>query len=100
MKKAYAVLEVQITNPTGYEDYRALSGPSVTQYQGQFIVRGGQREQREGEDATHNGNWRTVIIEFPSLQHAQTWYDSDEYTKARAVRQANSVARVFFVEGA
>jgi len=100
MKKAYVVAEINVTNPTDYEGYRALSTDAVKQYGGQFLVRGGQREQREGEDTTHHAGWRTVIVEFPSLQQAQTWYDSPEYQKAMRIRQANSVGRLFIVEGA
>jgi uncharacterized protein (DUF1330 family) len=100
MKKAYVVAEMLVTNPTGYADYRALSTAAVAQYGGQFLVRGGTRVQREGEDEQHAETWRTVIVEFPSLEQAQTWYDSVEYTKAKEVRQANSTGRLFIVEGA
>ena len=100
MKKAYVIAEINVTNPTDYEGYRALSTEAVRQYGGQFLVRGGQRDQREGEDATHNAGWRTVIVEFPSLEQAQRWYGSPEYQKAMLIRQANSVGRLFIVEGA
>jgi uncharacterized protein (DUF1330 family) len=100
MKKAYAVAEIQVTNPEGYEDYKLLSTASIVKFNGTFIVRGGARDQREGEDAAHNNGWRTVILEFPSMDHAQRWYESVEYARARDVRQANSVGRLFIVEGA
>ncbi|SNS10940.1 Uncharacterized conserved protein, DUF1330 family [Noviherbaspirillum humi] len=100
MKKAYVVAEIQVTNPVDYEGYRALSTPAVAQYGGQFIARGGQRVQLEGGDDSHNDGWRTVIVEFPSLEQARTWYDSVEYTRAREIRQANSIGRLFIVEGA
>lgn len=99
MPKAYVVAEIQVTNPDGYADYRKLSTAAGEQYGGRFIVRGGAREQLEGEDDTHNAGWRTVIIEFDSMEQARTWYNSPEYTKAREVRQANSVGRIFLVEG-
>lgn len=100
MKKAYVIAEVLVTNPDGYAGYRELSSASVAQYGGTFIARGGLREQWEGEDAAHNSGWRSVIIEFPSLEQARTWYHSPEYTKARAVRQANSTGRIYVLEGA
>lgn len=100
MPKAYVVAEIQVTNPTGYADYRALSTAAVAQYGGRFLVRGGQREQREGEDSTHNSGWRTVIVEYESMEKARAWYDSVEYAKAKEVRLANSVGRLFIVEGA
>ena len=99
MKKAYVVAEIQITDPVGYEDYRPLSTASIAKFGGKFLVRGGQRAQHEGGDAQHSEAWRTVIAEFPSLEHAQRWYDSVEYTEAKAIRQANSIGRLFIVEG-
>jgi uncharacterized protein (DUF1330 family) len=99
MKKAYVVAEVQVTNPDAYSEYRDLATASIAQYGGRFLVRGGQRDQREGEDAAHNGNLRTVITEFPSLEQARQWYESVEYTRAKAIREANSVGRLFIVEG-
>ena len=99
MSKAYVVAEINITNPEGYAEYRPLSTSSVAQYGGQFLVRGGVRVQKEGGDDEHHEGWRTVIAEFPSLAQAQLWYDSVEYSKARQVRLANSVGRLFIVEG-
>ncbi len=99
MKKAYVVAEIQVTDPNGYADYKLLSTASLAQYGGSFLARGGDRVQLEGADPQHNDQWRTVITEFPSLAQARAWYDSVEYTKARAVRQANSVGRLFIIEG-
>jgi uncharacterized protein (DUF1330 family) len=100
MKKAYVVAEIQVTDPTRYPDYMQLSTSSVEQYGGRFLVRGGQRSQREGADAAHSEEWRTVIVEFPSMEQARAWYESAEYVKARAIRQASSIGRLFIVEGA
>jgi uncharacterized protein (DUF1330 family) len=100
MKKAYVVAEILVTNPAGYDEYRKLSTAAAAQYGGQFVVRGGTRVQREGADEQHNDQWRTVIIEFPSLDQAQAWYDSVEYTRAKEIRLANSIGRLLIVEGA
>ncbi len=99
MKKAYVVAEVRITNPVEYEAYRALTTATVAQHGGRFIARGGQRDQREGEDAAHHAGLRTVIIEFRSLVQAQAWYESAEYRQAKEIRLANSTGRLFIVEG-
>ncbi|WP_394779410.1 DUF1330 domain-containing protein [Undibacterium sp.] len=99
MPKAYVVAEITVTNPDGYADYRPLSTASLEQYGGTFLVRGGAREQMEGEDAQHNAGWRTVITEFPSMEQAKKWYESVEYTKARSIRQQHSIGRLLIVEG-
>lgn len=92
---AYVIIDVDVHNPEGYAEYGKLSGASVQQYGGRFLVRGGAVEA--GEGAWHPT--RFVIIEFPSMEQARTWYDSPEYTAARAIRQRNSDANLIFVQG-
>lgn len=92
---AYVIVDVQVHDPEGYAEYRQLSGTSVAQYGGQFIVRGGAVEVAEGD-------WqpgRFVVIQFPSMEQAKTWYNSPEYTTARAIRQHYSTGKLLFVEG-
>jgi uncharacterized protein (DUF1330 family) len=92
---AYVVVDVQVHDPEGYAEYRQLSGASVAQYGGQFIVRGGAVEVAEGD-------WqpgRFVVIQFPSMEQAKTWYNSPEYTAAREIRQRYSTGKLLFVEG-
>jgi uncharacterized protein (DUF1330 family) len=92
---AYVIVDVQVHDPEGYAEYRQLSGASVAQHGGQFLVRGGAVEVAEGD-------WqpgRFVVIQFPSMEQAKTWYNSPEYTTARAIRQRYSTGKLLFVEG-
>jgi uncharacterized protein (DUF1330 family) len=75
--------------------YRELSGPSVERHGGRFLARGGELTFLEG-------NWepaRIVIIEFPSSDAAQVWFDSEDYREARAVRQGAGTWRMVVVDG-
>ena len=40
-----------------------------------------------------------VILEFPSVEEAHSWYHGPEYQAAALHRKASSVFRVFIVEG-
>ena len=93
---AYFVAEVDVTNPEGYEPYRALAGASIAQYGGRFVARGGNTELLEGSPEPQ----RVVIIEFTDAAAARRWYNSPEYQKALPLRLANSKGRAFIVEGA
>ena len=93
---AYVIADVEVTNPAGYEPYRALAGASIAQYGGRFVVRGGAAERLEGPDEPA----RLVVIEVADTAAARRWYHSPEYQKAIPIRQANSRGRVFLVEGA
>ncbi len=91
---AYVIVEVDVTNPEGCEEYRSLAGESVARHGGRFLVRGGKNEVWEGE-------WtdRVVVLEFEDLDAARTWYRSDDYQAAAAIRHRNSTARMIAVEG-
>jgi uncharacterized protein (DUF1330 family) len=93
---AYFVAEVEVTNPAGYEPYRALAGASIAQYGGRFVARGGKAELIEGSPEPK----RVVIIEFADTAAVKRWYDSPEYQKALPIRLENARCRAFIVEGA
>jgi uncharacterized protein (DUF1330 family) len=93
--KAYMIVDVTITNPTVYEDYKKLTPASLEPFEGKFVVRGGLAETMEGE-------WlpgRIVVIEFPSLQKAKEWWSSEGYAPAKAIRQSASTSKMILVEG-
>jgi uncharacterized protein (DUF1330 family) len=93
---AYAIAEIEVTDPAAYEDYRRQVPAVVQKYQGKFIVRGGKVDPREG-------GWtpsRIVVVEFPSMAQAQKWYDSPEYAPLIKLRQKASRGKLILVEGA
>lgn len=92
---AYIVVEVEIKNPIEYEDYKKLSGPAVEAFGGKFIVRGGKTETLEG-------NWspeRFVIIEFPTVEKAKEWWNSELYSKAKVIRYRTAESKMLVAEG-
>ncbi len=92
---AYVLVEVRVTNPEPYAAYRDLAGASVARHGGRFLVRGGAVTPLEGD-------WnpqRLVVVEFPSVEAAKSWYFSADYQDALRIRLANSVGRALIVEG-
>ncbi len=92
---AYIVVEVDVRDPEGFAEYRAMVPASLKVYGGKYLVRGGAVENLEGD-------WkpsRVVIIEFESVEQAKRWWDSDEYREARELRQATSETRMILAEG-
>jgi uncharacterized protein (DUF1330 family) len=92
---AYVIAEVAVVDPKVYERYRPLAAASIAAAGGRYLVRGGSVDSLEGEPV----EGRVVVLEFPDLQSARSWYDSDEYRDALALRKASAVSRVFLVEG-
>ncbi len=92
---AYVIVRIiEITDPEGFEAYRAKAGPIVGAHGGKVIVGGGRKTTLEGDDDT-----AVVIIEFPSYEQAEAWYNSPEYTEAIKIREAASSAHVVLAEG-
>jgi uncharacterized protein (DUF1330 family) len=95
MPKAYVIVDINVTDPVQYEQYRALAGPAVEAGGGRFIVRGGATEILEGDRVPN----RIVILEFPSMDVARAWYDSPQYTEAKAAREGAATGSFIAVEG-
>jgi uncharacterized protein (DUF1330 family) len=84
-----------VTDPVGFEEYRKQVPVTVEKYGGKFLVRGGQVQ-------TLGGDWkpkRIVVTEFPSIENARRWYDSEEYRALKALRLRTARGSVVLVEG-
>lgn len=92
---AYVIVDIQVTEPVGYAEYRQLAPPIVASYGGRYLVRGGALETLEGDWAPQ----RLVILEFPSVAQAKAWWDSPEYRPLREMRQRTTISKMVVVEG-
>ena len=92
---AYIIVEIEITDPVGYEDYKKQAAATVHNYDGKYIVRGGKTEVLEGD-------WkpkRIVILEFPTMERAKEWLNCEEYYEPRKMRHRTAKTNMILVEG-
>ena len=92
---AYVIVEVDVTDPETFEEYRKLVPPTIEAFAGRYVARGGAVEALEGD-------WeppRIVVIEFDDMERARAWHGSDAYAPARALREASATSRMIVVEG-
>ena len=92
---AYVIVEVEVTDQAGYDDYKKMVPASLAAYDGKFVVRGGTCETLEG-------SWqpkRVVVLEFPTVARARQWWESREYSAAKALRQRTAKTQMILVEG-
>lgn len=92
---AYVIGDIEVTEPAAFQEYRERLGATVEKYGGRFIVRGGRVNHKEGD-------WRprhVVMLEFPSLEQAERWYNSSEYKPLIAIREKAAKTRLIIVEG-
>jgi len=76
-------------------EYRDGNTDAVAKHGGRFVARGGRQEILEGDYAPV----RVVIIEFPDLDAARGWYESDDYAPLRELRRSASKTDIYVVEG-
>ena len=92
---AYVIVEIEIVDPVGYEEYRKLAGATVEKYGGKYIVRGGKAEVLEGD-------WnpkRIVVLEFRTMERAKQWLNCEDYREPRKMRHRTAKTKMIVVEG-
>jgi uncharacterized protein (DUF1330 family) len=92
---AYFIVDNEVTDPAGFEEYRKQVVGTLEKYGGKLLVRGGQVQALEGD-------WkpkRLVVTEFPSIEQARRWYDSEEYRPLKALRLRTAKGSLVLVEG-
>jgi uncharacterized protein (DUF1330 family) len=92
---AYFIVDSEVSDPAGFEEYRKQVPATVEKYGGKFLVRGGQMQTLEGDWTPK----RIVVTEFPSIEQARRWYDSEEYRALKALRLRAARGSVVLVEG-
>ena len=92
---AYVIVDVTVTDQAAMEEYRKQVPATLAKYGGRFIVRGGAHQTMEGDWKPN----RLVVLEFPSMEQAKRWYDSEEYREPKALRLRAGHAKLVMVEG-
>ena len=93
---AFLIVDTEIENPDKYEEYKKLAKPIAEKYGGIYRTRGGEMDVRETDLWTPT---RIVIIEFPDMDSARAFVDSDEYAPVKPLRRDNASCTLFIVEG-
>ena len=92
---AYVIANVNVQDAATFEEYRKQVPATIAKHGGRYLARGGRVERVEG-------SWnptRLVVLEFPSMDQARRWYDSEEYRGPKALRMKCAMTEVVLVEG-
>ena len=92
---AYVIAQVEVTDPETFARYGAQVPATLEPYGGRYLVRGGATQAIEGDWAPP----RLVVLEFPTMDQAKKWYDSEAYKPLIALRQQSAKTNLSFVEG-
>ena len=83
---ALVIVDIAISNEAEYKRYIELITPSVSEYGGNYLVRGDRPE-------TMDGDWyseRMVVMEFPDRDTAKAWLHDDRLLPLHNMRRDNS----------
>jgi uncharacterized protein (DUF1330 family) len=92
---AYVIFDVDIRDADRYRDFMNGVKPALEKAGARYLVRGGAHK-------VHEGDWtprRIVLLEFPSLQAWEEFYNGPVYRGLKDIRDACSSARLVSVAG-
>jgi uncharacterized protein (DUF1330 family) len=93
---AYFLVDIrEIKDAAKMDQYRSRVTATVEKFGGRYAVRPGPFEVVEG---TYQPV-RLVMLEFPTMEQARRWYDSEEYRELKQMRLAATVSNGFFMSG-
>ncbi len=94
MPKGYVISRVDITDPDAYARYAAAATKAIADHGGKPLARGGRSEALEGTARARN-----VVLEFESYDAARSYFHSEQYQAARALRVGAAEIEMVLVEG-
>lgn len=92
---AYAIVEVDVHDIADYLVHQQLLVPLLQSAGARYLARGGELRHYEGDDEPG----RLMVVEFPSLDAMDEFYQSEAYQALRSHRDACSRSRIVAVEG-
>ena len=95
MPKGYLIAHIRAHDMEKMLEFRALAGHAIAQYGGSVLVTNMNPTVKEGPDSGI-----AVVIEFESLDAAERFYHSQEYTAAKAIRLLAAETDLVLAEGA
>ena len=95
MPKGYLVANIRVTDAEKFQSFSGMAAPVIQKFGGKVLARGPGADRHEG-----SVTGVVMIIEFASKEVAESFYFSDEYQAAKAVRDACAETDLMIIEGA
>jgi uncharacterized protein (DUF1330 family) len=91
----YLIANIEVKDPAKFEEYRQKVVPVIQKFGGRYLVRGGDVRRLEGNLPLK----RLVVLEFPTIEAAQQFYDSAEYEPILKLRLSSTQSDLVLVQG-
>ena len=93
--KAYLIVTLTVHDASMFAEYRKQVGDTAAPFGGLFLAAGGKATVLEGQ-WEHPG---TVVVEFPSRESAERWYESAAYQKIIGLRLKSTRGSLAILDG-
>lgn len=93
---AYVIAQIDVEDPEGYQDYLAGFMPIFSRYGGKLLA------TSRSETGVIEGSWalpRTVLMEFPDIDHARGWLADPAYQELSRIRKRTARTNLVLVDG-
>src|SRR5262249_10052625 len=91
----YILIDLEITDPEGFQEYLQLAAPTLKQYGGKVLIGGATSRTLEGD-------WHPHLLsagEFKRVEQAMRWSNSEEYAPDKALRIKVEKNKAIVVQG-
>ena len=96
---AYMFIRTKVTDREQYIKYVQAAQPLAEQYGRKFLVFSRPIEALEGEAQTvDDGDYYLMVSEWPSIEAAREFWNSDEYAAVRELRKGAGEVNVVLAE--
>ena len=92
---AYLLVDVDIHDPEGFQEYRTRTPEFIAKHGGEFLVKGGEFEVIEGDWKPN----RLILFKFPNRQAIRNFFADPDYAKVAAIRFKTSKTIAVAVDG-
>src|SRR5262249_16074120 len=92
---AYVVVDIEVTDPTGFQEDLNVAGPMVAKYGGRLLAAGPAATMLER-------TWQpkgVTLIQFPTVQPAQQGHQRPRYRPPKQVRRRAAKCNVVLLKG-
>lgn len=94
---AFIIGKVTIKDLEKFKKYAEKAGPTIAEYNGEFIIKGQAQKALTGNAPDHK---TAFVIRFKDMETLDSWYNSDEYQSVISLRDEGAHVEIITYEQA
>ncbi|MBU2919574.1 DUF1330 domain-containing protein [Psychrosphaera sp. F3M07] len=91
---AYLIIQATVTDWPNFKRYTDVVPALIKEFGGEYVVMDGKPELLEGDEAPGS----VVVSKWPSKEHANNFWNSEQYNQAIKLRAGTGTFHVMLVD--